>query len=204
MVVDSLSFKSLANTHVQVKNKHSGIVTDDKGFFEISVKPFDTLLFSVVGYKPFAFPVLFNEEDILIMMSEDVTYLQAIVVTGTQIRSPYIQDKKPFVYRQPKAAKLVTSSGGVSFDYFSKYQKERRKLHKLIEANDKVKSYSTLVSDPDFRDVTMKKYKLTEEEYYQLILKFNLNRIASIEWKDEETVLSILNNYFCQESSSCR
>lgn len=203
IVVDSMSFKSIPNVHIKVKNKTFGFVTDEKGYFDISVKPFDTLLFSTVGYISFEFPVLVNEEDIIVMMSEDVTYLQTIVVTGAKIQSPLIQERKDFVYRQPKAAKLVTGSG-ISFDYFSKLQKERRKLAKLIEANDKVKAYATVVSDPDFKDETMKKYKLIEETYYQLILKFNLNNIHTIEWKDEETVLRILDNYFCMESDSCR
>lgn len=202
IVVDSMSFKSLPGVTIQVKHKGYGVATDAEGRFQTSVQPFDTLLFSAVGYIPYEFPVLINEEDILIRMSEDVIYLQGIIVDGNAIRSPLIQEKKAFVYRQPKAAKLATGSG-IAFDYFSKAQKERRKLEKLIVANDKVHNYAHIVSDPDFKEETMKRYKLTEEEYYELILKFNVTRAQSIEWQDEAAVLRTLKIYFCGQTGRC-
>jgi CarboxypepD_reg-like domain len=203
IVIDSVSFKSLSNVHIRIKGKSTGTVTDDRGHFTVLAAPFDTLAISIVGYIPVTFPVLINEEDILILMSEDVTYLQPVIVTGAFIRSPLIRDKRNLVYRTPRAAKLVTGSG-IAFDYFSREQRERRKLQRLIEVNEKMRSYNQLVTDPDFKNEMTTRYVLTEVEYYSAILNFNQTRITLIEYKTPEEVARIMNDYFCLISNHCR
>ena len=203
IIVDSMSFKSLPNVHIKNKRTQSGLVSDENGFFKISAQPFDTLVFSAVGYFPLEFPVLTDEEDILIMMAEEVTYLQSVLVTGTMIQSPLIREKRQAVMRKPNPLPLASGSG-IAFDYFTKAQREKRKLLKLIEANDRVMVYTHLITDPDFKEGILKRHNLSEEGYYELILKFNVTRIGSVEWKDEEEVVEILESYFCQQTGMCR
>ena len=203
IVVDSMSFKSLPNVHIKVKRTQNGIVSDENGFFQITARPFDTLVFSTVGYFPFEFPVLTDEEDILIMMSEEVTYLQSVLVTGTMIQSPLIREKKETVMRKPNPLPLASGSG-IAFDYFTKAQREKRKLLKLITANDRVMVYTHIITDPDFKEAMMRKHGLSEDGYYELILSFNVTGIELVEWKEEEEVTKILEAYFCQQTGKCR
>jgi len=202
IIVDSLSFKSLPHVHIRVKKTGVGIVSDENGYFHIKAKPFDTLIFSTVGYFPFSFPVLTDEEDIMIMMSEEVTYLQPILVTGSGIQSPFIKERKELVYRKPNPVPLGTGSG-ISFDYFTKAQREKRRLLKVVEANDRVRAYAQIITDQDFRELMMGKYDLTEDDYYNLVLTFNVTRIDQIAWKDEEEVIEILESFFCSQSRKC-
>ena len=203
IVADSLSFKPIPNVHITVKNKNRGIVADENGFFRITANSFDTLVFSVVGYKKLTFPVLLNEEDIMILMIEDVTYLKTITVTGKPIPSPLIKEKKTIVYHQPHAENFFTGSG-ISFSYFSREQKEKRKLQNLITANEKVKAYMSVVCDPFFMDEILKKYSISKEKYYESIVEFNQSKIDLIAWKSEEEVIEILDNYFSHKMRTNR
>lgn len=202
LVADSLSFKGLPNVHIKIKNKLGGTVTDERGFFTMQAAPFDTLLFSSIGYVTLSFPVILDEEDVIILLREDVTYLQPVMVFAKPILSPLIKEKKEFVYRRAAPQKLVTGSG-IAFDYFSREQREKRKLQKLLTANEKVLAYHQVITDPDFKDEVLKKYQLTEEEYYSAVLSFNLTRIVTIEYKEREEVILILNQYFCSLSRVC-
>lgn len=202
MVIDSTSFKSLPNVHIHISNKALGAITDEQGRFSLKASPFDTLSISIVGYVPVTFPVLVDQEDILIMMTEDVTYLTPIVVTGAFIRSPLIRDRPRVPYRRPKAAKLATGSG-IAFDYFSRAQRELRKLQQLIIANEKVSAYNRLVTNPDFKKDMTERYGLSDDAYYKAILSFNQTRIFLIEYKTVEEVMAIMNDYFCQISNHC-
>jgi hypothetical protein len=202
MVADSLSFKGLPNVHIKIKSKSGGTVTDEKGFFSISTAPFDTLLFSTIGYVTLPFPVILDEEDVIILLREDVTYLQAVIVMGKPILSPLIRPKKEYTYHRAAPSKLVSGSG-IAFDYFSREQREKRKLQKLITANERVLAYHQVITDPEFKDEVTSKYKLTEEEYYNAVLSFNQTRINTIEYRKKEEVITILNQYFCSLSKAC-
>lgn len=203
IIVDSLSFKSLPNVNIQVKGKPRGTTSDEKGYFSIKVAPFDTLLISEVGYLSVKFPVLVDEEDIIIRMSEDVIYLQAVTVNGRIVASPLIKEKPEIVYRKPTTTKLM-SGAGVSFDYFSKQQRERRKLNKLIVANEKVQAYAEVVGDPEFEAMIRKKYAITEADYYRIMTAFNQTMYDKVTSKTREEIIKILDDYFCYQSGRCR
>ncbi|HLT71326.1 MAG TPA: carboxypeptidase-like regulatory domain-containing protein [Cyclobacteriaceae bacterium] len=200
IVIDSVTFKAIPDVHIRIKDK-AGTTSDKDGNFNIVAKPFDTLTFSRIGYLPVRFPVLLDEEDIMIVMAEDVTYLLPVTVTALA-RSPLIRDKAVVTPRVPKAAPLATGAG-IAFDYFSRAQRERRKLQRLLLANEKVHSYNLLITDPDFKDEIVSSYALTDEEYYNAVLAFNTNYLASIEYKTIEEATTILHDYFCRISVSC-
>lgn len=203
IIVDSISFNAVPFAHIGVKGKPGGTVADDQGRFMLQLESFDTLHITAVGYIPLTFPVFFDQEDILILMREDVTLLREVTVFGNPILSPLIMEKREIVYRRPSAARLATGSG-IAFDYFSKEQRQRRKLQRLVAANEKVDAYNNIITDPDFREGMQEKYKLSEDQYYQGVLSFNLNHIESIHDKNEDEVLVILNDYFCKISGRCR
>jgi hypothetical protein len=155
-----------------------------------------------VGYVTLSFPVIFDESDVIILLREDVTYLQAVIVTGRPILSPLIRPKKEYTYHRAAPSKLVTGSG-IAFDYFSREQREKRKLQKLITANERVLAYHQVITDPEYKDEVIKKYQLTEDEYYNAVLSFNQTRLHTIEYRKKEEVITILNQYFCSLSKAC-
>lgn len=201
IVIDSMSFKAVPDVHIRINDK-ALTTTDDRGGFSIVAAPFDTIVFSRIGYLPVRFPVILDEEDIIVVMSEDVTYLQPVIVTAPFIRSPLIRDKPVVAPRTLRPSKLVTGSG-IAFDYFSRAQRERRKLQRLIEANERVHAYSILITDPEFKAEIVKRYALTDDQYYDAVLNFNSNYLSRIEYKTVEEVTAILHDYFCGLSTRC-
>lgn len=201
IVIDSVTFKAISDVHIRVNN-HVGTTTDEKGSFQVVATPFDTLTFSRIGYLPVKFPVILDEEDIIIVMSEDVTYLHPVVVTAPFPHSPLIRDKPVVAPRTLRPSRLATGSG-IAFDYFSRAQRERRKLQRLLQANERVHSYHVLITDPDFKNEIVRTYALTDQAYYNAVLAFNTNHLASIEYKTIEEVTAILHDYFCRISDRC-
>jgi len=58
-------------------------------------------------------------------------------------------------------------------DYFSRWQKEKRKLLKFIQESDRTLTYLQVVSDQEIREELIEEYDLTESQYYDLLAKFN-------------------------------
>ncbi|MDV3310540.1 MAG: carboxypeptidase-like regulatory domain-containing protein [Cyclobacteriaceae bacterium] len=201
IVIDSVTFKALPGVHVRASGV-GGVITDEQGAFSIVAAPFDTLTFSSVGYLPVRFPVVIDEEDIIIVMAEDVTYLRPVVVTAPFIRSPLIREKPEVVPRVSRPAPLA-SEHGIAFDYFSRAQREKRKLFRMLEANQRVEAYAQLVADPLFKSEMIRRYALTENAYYAAIENFNIHLLDSIAYKTPEEVAGILDNYFCRVSHRC-
>lgn len=202
IVIDSVTFKALPGVHVRAGGA-GGVITDEQGAFDIVAAPFDTLTFTSVGYLPVRFPVVIDEEDIIIVMAEDVTYLHPVVVTAPFTRSPLIRDKAEVKPRVSRPAPLATENG-IAFDYFSRAQREKRKLFRLMEANERVEAYAKLVADPLFKHEMIRRYAMTENAYYAAVENFNLHLLDSIAYKTPEEVEGILDDYFCRVSFRCR
>lgn len=202
IVADSLTLEIVPNAHISIKHKGKGTVTDEKGYFKITANTFDTLVFSSVGYLHYELPVLVDETDILILMSQDVIYLHQITVTDKPFLSPLIQPQKPFTYHKSEPVKLASASG-FSLSYFSRQQKEKRKLQKLLDANEKVKGYVSVISRPEFKIEVMKRYRISEDEYYNYILQFNQTNMDRVTEKTPAEINKIMHRYFCAQTHNC-
>lgn len=170
IVVDSLSLKAIPGIHVRIKNKAGGTTTNSEGVFILPTSPADTLMLTFVGYYSLELPLLFEEEDILIRMNEKVIMLDEVSVTAKRILPSEIVRAK----RTMPTAVMEKGQGFSSpIDYFSKWQKEKRKLVKFINENDRVKTYVDVVNDQMLRESIMYELDLSEDKYYNLLSKFN-------------------------------
>ncbi len=177
IVIDSISLKSLSGIHVQIKNKSGGTTTNDQGIFILPTLITDTLVLSFVGYYTLEIPLFFEEEDILIRMNEKVRMLNEVIISSNRILPSVI-------YRSTRTLPKSTFSAGQGFsspiDYFSKWQKEKRKLTKFINENDRIRTYVDVINDQALRESIMDKHELSESEYYTLLARFNeQNRLLS-------------------------
>jgi len=169
IVVDSASVFALQDVHVKIKNSARGVTTGEHGIFLIQALPTDTLLFTRVGYILFELPLLFEETALFVRLSEQVNILKEITINATHLNPSTIT-------RSPR--KLPTPMSGAEgvfspFDYFSKWQKEKRKLLRFIQESDRTITYLQVVSDQETREELMEEYALNESQYYDLLAKFN-------------------------------
>lgn len=169
IVVDSVTMKSLPGVHVGIKHSPGGTVTNSLGAFTITTSPIDTLVLSLVGYNTIEVPLLFEEEDILIRLSERIRILSEITIKGTRI---YDNDIVRTPRTQPRA--LSTADAFSSpWTYFSRGEREKRKVVRLINENDRIRTYIQVIYDVEIRESIMYSHELTEIEYYNTLAKFN-------------------------------
>jgi len=169
IVVDSARVSALGNVHVKIKNSARGVTTNDNGIFLIEAGVTDTLLFTCVGYLFFELPLLFEETALFIRLSEQVNVLKEITIKATRLHpSTIIRSPRKLPTPMSDAAAIFSP-----FDYFSRWQKEKRKLLKFIQESDRTLTYLQVVSDQKTREELLEEYALSETEYYDLLAKFN-------------------------------
>lgn len=194
IVVDSVSFTALSGVHVTVKNSIQGTSTNSQGFFSITAQPTDTLFFSLVGYSSVEIPLLFEEDGFLIRLHEKSIVLPEIIIKGTRL-SPNDIIRTPRVLPKPMSAGEGIFS---PIDYFSKWQREKRKLLKLIQENDRTITYIQTVNDQEVRETIMEEHSLTEQAYYELLVKFNQQSSNVLYSTNPQEIITSLKTFFAR------
>jgi hypothetical protein len=189
IVVDSARLHPIAYVNVFVKNANRGTTTDQKGNFTISARPTDTIRFSFVGYKTLELPAR-DWEPSVIMMAEEVTMLKTLTIRGEAIGSPYdgMFDEE--------IRKLQDSKRSIPF-YYSKGKKEKILLSRAKNEQVRVKHYVDLiVKDEDVKKYLMKRHRLTEAQYYDLLARFNQKNYAIMYYLTDSELLSMLYRFY--------
>jgi hypothetical protein len=192
IVIDSASFEELPNTIIHVKNSERRTISSPQGSFTITANENDTLIFTMLGYQPLELALLYEEDVMLIRMSEQVKLLDEITIRATRLYPNEI------VNRTKTAPKRMSALEGVfaPFDYFWKLEREKRKLARIVEENNKAQTYVQVINDPVVKDIMMKAYDLTELNYYERLATFN-QRHASISYStDPEEIMEALHTFF--------
>ena len=192
IVVDSVTMKGLAGVHIAIKRSPGGTITNSIGAFTITTSSVDTLVLSLVGYNTIELPIFFEEEDILIRMSERVRVLKEITIKGTRI---YDNEIVRTPRTQPR--KMTTADAFSSpWTYFSKGEREKRKVVRLINENDRIRTYIQVINDVEIRESIMDSYMLSEMEYYNTLAKFN-QQSADVLYSTEPYVIETsLRSFF--------
>ena len=191
-VIDSASFAPLAYVNIKIKNTSRGTSTDEKGGFTLSTSKGDSLVFSLVGYNSEEFSTLELEETVIIRMAIRVRELEAITIVGRKEKAV-----RP-IHMVPKSnlANYGPYGAGINLAYFGKLEKEKRKLHKVQAEYQRVKNYVAVVCSPEVRERICEEYSLTDDQYFQLLAKFNItNKDARYDLTAEEWI-TVLRTFY--------
>lgn len=196
MVVDSLTLNNLPAVNVKIKNTNRGTSTNPNGIFTILASEKDTLIFSYIGYTKAIVPVNFEDETMFVRLTEESMMLKEVVIKdqGFHIvqkypKSPTLTSTKPLKARS-------TVGVGVNFAYFSKLEKEKRKLVKVMADNEKVKIYLDIVTNPDFRNDIMDRYTITEERFYDILALYNEKNREIMYSSNKGLIMNSLLSFF--------
>jgi hypothetical protein len=173
IVVDSTSLSNLAGVNVKVKNTNRGTSTNASGIFTLVASQGDTLLFSFVGYAKAVLPVYLEDETMFVRMKEESILLKEVIIKdlGFRINQKYVKSPTLTTTKPLKAGS--TGGVGVNFAYFSKLEKEKRKLVRIMADNEKVKIYLDVVNDPDVKAEIMNRFTISEDRFYDLLAIYN-------------------------------
>lgn len=72
----------LPGVNVAIKGGKNGAITDSDGFYSLSVKRGDVLVFTCVGFKPFEYRVMKPQSNLIVSMKENLSALDEVVVVG--------------------------------------------------------------------------------------------------------------------------
>ena len=192
IVIDSASFDGLPSAIIHVKSSERRAISSIEGSFAILANPNDTLIFTMLGYRPVELPLFFEEDVMLIRMSEQVRILSEITIRATRLYPNEI------INRTKEPPKRMSALDGVlsPLDYFWKLEREKRKLARIVEENNKAQTYVQVITDPVVKDIMMKAYSLTELVYYERLALFN-QQYASISYSsDPEEIMESLHAFF--------
>jgi len=192
VVVDSLSLNNLGGVSIKVKNTNRGTVSDTNGIFMIPLNPTDTLIFSFLGYFTSIVPANFEDEIMFVRMHDESIVLKEFVVRDRT----YLQAKYIFSPTLSTTKPLQAGRGGVNFSYFSKAEKEKRKLVEVVKEFDQVKLYVAIVNDPTIRDEIMEKYSINEAQYYDILALFNQKNRDLMRSTDADLIIDTLYYFF--------
>jgi hypothetical protein len=194
-VVDSASLAPIPGVNIRIKNTYQGTSTDGKGFFRISITPTDTLIFSFIGYKMEEFaPTDLQEETIIVRLTQQPKLLDAVTVIakslqGTNSTPVHLRSNAKLMNYGPYGA-------GFSLSYFSKEEKEKRKLAKVIAEQDRVRNYLLVVCSPDIKQRFMEELSITEEEYYKILVKFNEQSTSNLYDLTPEELIVVFSAFY--------
>lgn len=192
IVVDSISFKPLPAVLVRVKNSNRSLLVDTTGIFTIATKQTDTLLLSHVGYNPKVIPLIFEEDAILVLMRENVTLLDEVTISSRKL---YPNEINPRKSTPPRTNTLVGSLAS-PWEYFNKREKEKRKVKQLMEENDRIRTFIEVITDPSVKDELMADHNISESAYYDILVKFNKQKLQVIYSNDADAILAALHDFF--------
>lgn len=192
IVVDSITMSALPGVHVRVKNSAEGTSTNARGEFYITTLPTDTLVLSRIGYIELMIPLLFEEEDIIIRMRERVRLLQELTIRST----PLIDE--PVIRTERSAPRKMSTSDAFSspWEYFARDQKDRRKATKLINENNRIRTYVEVIHDQLLREELMDELQLTEDQYYNTLAEFNKQSQDVLYSTDKTEIIDSLKSFF--------
>ncbi|MFZ6009007.1 MAG: hypothetical protein ACOYXT_01570 [Bacteroidota bacterium] len=201
--------------NVNIKSKITGefAVSDTLGRFSMYVPYNDTLVFSRIGFQTAAYPVLGSKENILVYLKEDQQVLRPIVIHGLTI--PGLKDlPKQSPFRNPNFTPLPPQPGfhgiqtfgpgyvlGGPFSYFSKSEREKRKLKKVQAQHRQSQAYTEIIASEEVKADMMKHYSIDEDEYHRLLALFSEKNPDMMSEPDRNELISALFIFFGEHIS---
>lgn len=193
IVADSATFAALPHVNIRIKNTYRGTTSDVKGNFAIQASRKDTLVFSFVGYKTVERP-LYDWEPSMILMAEEKVILNQITIEDIRLGDPY-----SYLFEEENE-RLRQSTKKLPF-YMSRGKKERIWVKRLENENLRVKTYVDLViNNPEIKTNLIKKHNLTEQEYYNILTRFNEKNYGTMYYLSASELLSLLNRFFTENA----
>ncbi len=200
IVVDSVTLNALPGVHVKVKSTNRGAITNQQGVFFLTVMDTDTLVFSSVGYGRYETPVYVEEDVMFVRLAEQPLMLKEIIVRDKRLvlnpkHDPSLKIKTKAV---PWYGAVPNGGGGaaVNLDFFSKREREKRKLEKLKAELSSTQVYVEIVTNPDVKQELEDRFSLTDSSYYKILTRFNEKNRNVTHSGDSGEILNALFVFF--------
>lgn len=192
IVADSLTNKPLHYVNILIKKSSRGTLSDNLGNFSINAHPNDTIQFSLLGYRLLELPAK-DWEPSVVLLTEIATILKTVTIEGEAI-DPYAG------LFDEQEAERKTLHEGIPF-YYNRDKKQKIMLARQKNEKLRVKGYVDLiVKDEKVKNELIKRHRLTETEYYDLLGRFNQKNHAVMYYLSDSELLSLLYRFYDSNS----
>lgn len=198
IVVDSITLNGIPNVSVRILGAGYGTITNANGVFSIRVKLTDTLAFSSVGYIRTVEPVGIDDEVMFIKMSQDVIMLKEVTVYGRpEAEKKELPSLKLRSKSTPWGGAIPGGGGaGLNLDFFSKREREKRKLEKLKTELASTQTYVEIVTNLELIQELKDRYSLSDSTFYKILTHFNEEHQEVTHSGNQSTIITSLFAFF--------
>lgn len=199
IVVDSITLNAVPSASVRVKGTTRGTITNVNGVFSIKVAGNDTLIFTSVGYDELHLPIYMDDEVMFVKLTQHVTMLKEVTIIGR----PEAEKKElPSLKLRSKSTPFsgATPSSGfgasVNLAYFSKEEKEKRKLVRINRELAQTQTYAEIVTNPQIKSEIQSRFSLSDSTYYSILTHFNERHQEVTHSGKQGEILAALFSFF--------
>ena len=218
MVADSATMQPLPNVNIVSIKTGKGIVSDLRGAFSLQASEGDSISFSRVGYISKILPVSEIRELVIIFLKEERRMLKTVEILDST-RVPWLPELPPeSAWQNTASGRSFTAAPGFQgvqtfgpgyvfkgvFSRMSKGEKEKRKLARVMEENYEASDYVKLVNDRSVKGKIMKEYGLSDEEYYDLLARFNEKYGNSIYGLENHEIVALLLRFYSRNAPTAK
>lgn len=118
--------------------------------------------------------------------------LKEITIRSTRLQESVIVRSERTMPRKMSTADAFSSP----WEYFNREQREKRKTVKLINENNRVRTYVEVVHDQLLREDIMNELGLEETEYYAILAAFNKQSSDVLYSTDKVEIINSLKSFF--------
>lgn len=213
IVADSITLQNLSGVYINVKGSNKVAVSNSDGSFQITAKPTDTLMFRMVGYKSILIPLRLQEDALFVLLPEDQIMLQGVVIRSWRLYPDKVRDitlevprTRPLFPGQGQSPRgfyiplaILTLSFSPIDYFFWKVERERRNLKKVVIEQNKSQTFRQVITNPVVKDIMMKDHRITENTYYHLLARFNIEQRAVQYYDDPDAIMIALHTFIDRE-----
>lgn len=205
-VLDAFDKKYLEGVTVSVIGKGS-VLTNSRGYFNVSGVMGDTLLLSFPGFIDQKI-VLGQDKFLLLQIQDKARLLPTFQVDAEPYRFRFRDGKLYLAEGEPEQERSLSKSvsmgtgtsdggGGVAIygpiSYFSKRNTQLRKYEERLEWIKRRQGYLEVIDSDSIRTELMMSYKLERSDWDEIIIRFNefhLNH-EFLDWSKDRVIASL-------------
>jgi hypothetical protein len=131
----------------------------------------------------------------MIRMKEKVRILKEITISGTRLSEVEVTRTTRTMPRKMSTADAFSSP----WDYFTRGQKDKRKTTRLINENNRIRTYVEVIHDQLLREEIMDEHDLSETQYYNILAAFNSQSQDVLYSTDKFEIIKSLKYFFRQQ-----
>jgi len=193
VVLDSASEQPLSFVTIQIKDKPISRTSDEVGYFSITARENDTLVFTRLGYHQYLFSVVRENKSLIIKLIENAFLLKEAIIYDSY--KPYGSEKWNSNIKETKQVTFKATPSlepGVIIRFGGKGKnKNEREVRKTIV-------YDSTVTSEKVKKHLMGLYSISEATYFRKLEEFNKKNSDAAFLTNQDEIISMLIHFFAR------